>query len=250
MERKMLVADYFDNVKNIINKVYESQLENILKSADIITESIISNGCVYVFGAGHAGIITEELFYRAGGLMLINPIFAPSLVTTVKPITITSKVENLEGYGKIIIENSGITDKDVLIVHSVSGRNKAAIDVAQGALDIGSKLIVLTNLAFSKSVKSRHSNGKKLYEIGADVILDNCGVVGDAIIEINGLKQKVGPTSSISGCLIVNSIVVQVVENLIKKEVTPPVFMSANLDDGTEYNKELLSKYKDRIKYL
>jgi len=246
----MVVKDYYESVKKILDKIYQTQLNNIIKSADIITQSIANNGAVYVFGATHAGIISEELFFRAGGLMLVNPIFAPGLVTTVRPIAITSKIENLEGYGKIIIEGSGITNKDVLIVHSVSGRNSVAIEVAIEGKKIGAKLIILTSLTFSKSVKSRHSSGKRLFELDSDVVIDNCGIIGDAIVKINGLRQKTASTSTISGCFIVNSIMAQVVENLVKKNITPPVFISANIDGSTEQNQKLLEGYKDRVRYL
>ncbi|MBM3702720.1 MAG: SIS domain-containing protein [Actinobacteria bacterium] len=246
----MVVKDYYESVKKILDKIYQTQLNNIIKSADIITQSIANNGAVYVFGATHAGIISEELFFRAGGLMLVNPIFAPGLVTTVRPIAITSKIENLEGYGKIIIEGSGITNKDVLIVHSVSGRNSVAIEVAIEGKKIRAKLIILTSLTFSKSVKSRHSSGKRLFELDSDVVIDNCGIIGDAIVKINGLRQKTASTSTISGCFIVNSIMAQVVENLVKKNITPPVFISANIDGSTEQNQKLLEGYKDRVRYL
>jgi uncharacterized phosphosugar-binding protein len=246
----MVVKDYYESVKKILDKIYQTQLNNIIKSANIITESIINNGAVYVFGATHAGIISEELFFRAGGLMPVNPIFAPGLVTTVRPITNTSKIENLERYGKIIIEGSGITDKDVLIVHSVSGRNPVAIEVAIEGKKIGAKLIILTNLTFSKSVKSRHSSGERLFELDSDVVIDNCGIIGDAVVKINRLRQKTASTSTISGCFIVNSIMAQVVKNLVEKNITPPVFISANIDGGAEQNRKLLEEYKDRIRYL
>ncbi|MBA7492977.1 hypothetical protein ES702_03531 [subsurface metagenome] len=246
----MLAEDYFNSTNKILDKIYKTQLDNIIKSADIIAESIIGKGAVYIFGATHAGIITEELFFRAGGLIPVNPIFASGLTTLEHPISNTSKIERLEGYGKIIVEGSGITNKDVLIVHSVSGRNPVSIEVAMEGKKKGASLIVLTSLKFSKSVKSRHYSGKRLFEVGADVILDNCGVIGDAVAKVKGMKQKTGSTSTICGCYIMNAVMVQVIENLIKKGLTPPVFISANVDGGDEFNKKLLEEYKSRIKYL
>ncbi|MCL4415561.1 MAG: SIS domain-containing protein, partial [Actinobacteria bacterium] len=73
----MYIEKYFEFVIDNVKKIYETQTENIKKSADIITNCILNKGSVYVFGATHAGILSEELFYRAGGLMLINPIFPP-----------------------------------------------------------------------------------------------------------------------------------------------------------------------------
>jgi len=246
----MSVNRYYELIKKMIDEIYETQLENINKSANIITEAIMNDGSVFVFGATHAGMISEELFFRAGGLVPVNPIFAPGLVTNVRPASNTSKFEKLEGYGTIIIEGTEITDKDVLIVHSVSGRNPAPIEVAIGGKKVGARLIVLTNLKFSRGVKSRHSSGEKLYEIEPDVIIDNCGVPGDALVKVRGLEQRVASTSTITGCFIVNLIIIKVVENLIKKEIEPPVYVSANIDGSDTKNQEMINKYKNKIHYL
>jgi len=246
----MKFKEYYEFITGCLKKVMDTQQQNILKAADIITDSILGDGSLYVFGATHAGIITEELFYRAGGLMLVNPIFAPDLVTNVRPVSNTSKIENLSGYAGIIINGTDFSEKDALLVHSVSGRNIVSIEAAMECKKIGAKLIVLTNLSFSKKVKSRHPSGKRLFEINPDVTIDNCGIVGDATVEIKGIKQKVGSTSSVVGCFIANSIIIEVVQNLIDSNVTPPVFTSANLDNGNELNKKMIEKYKDRIKYL
>ena len=43
-----------------------------------------------------------------------------------------------------------------------------------------------------------HPSGKKLYEV-ADYTLDNCGVMGDAIVDLPGKEQSAGPTSTMQG---------------------------------------------------
>ena len=64
---------------------------------------------IYVFGARHAGIIAEEMFYRAGGLMPVAPIFGPGLSPQVEPITLGTDLERLAGYGRLLLDASGIT---------------------------------------------------------------------------------------------------------------------------------------------
>lgn len=138
---------------------------------------------------------------------------------------------------------------DVLIVHSVSGRNPVGIEIAKLAKEKGAKVIVLTNLTYSKTVSSRHPSSKKLYEF-ADIIIDNHGVVGDACVEIKGVKQKVAPTSSVIACVVMNSIVAALTQKLVDNGMeNPPIFYSANIDGGAELNKKLYEKYKDSIHY-
>lgn len=240
---------YFNHVKEILDKVYENEKDNIDKTAELFAEAIEKGSSIFVFGASHAGILAEELFYRTGGLALINPIFNSTIMLNTRPITLTSQMERLEGYGKNILESTAIKEKDVLLIHSVSGRNSVAIEMAIEAKKMGVKVIVLTNLNYSKEVSSRHPSGKMLYEVG-EVVIDNCGDFEDSSILIEGMEQKVAPTSTAVGSVIVNSIVIGVVEKLIERGITPPVFHSANVDGGDEFNKKIFEKYKDRIYYL
>ncbi len=239
---------YFDEIERLLKKVRE-QLPKIKEVAKVIADVIEGGGAVYVFGASHSGIMAEELFYRAGGLMLVNPIFAPGLMLNVRPVTLTSALEKLPGYGNVILRNSGITPKDILIVASVSGRNAVPVDVAMEAKKMDIKVIVLTSLAYTDSVTSRHPSGKKLVDLG-DYILDYCGVPGDAILDVEGIPQKIGPTSSVTGLVILNSLIVGVIGELIERGIVPPVFMSVNLDEGAELNEKLMERYRDRIRYL
>ncbi len=239
---------YLDKIDELLKGVRE-QLPKIREIAKVVADTIEDGGSLYIFGATHSGIMAEELFYRAGGLMLVNPIFAPGLVLSVKPVTLTSALEKLPGYGNIILQNSGITPSDILVVVSVSGRNAVPIDLAIEAKNMGIKIIVLTSLAYTNSVTSRHPSGKKLFEIG-DYVLDLGGIPGDAILEVDGIPQKVGPTSSIVGLTILNSLMVGVIGELSDRGITPPVFISVNLDEGAKLNQELMERYRDRIKYL
>lgn len=240
---------YKDIILELINKIFLSQKENMEKASSLIYETICNKNSVYIFGASHAGILSEELFYRAGGLALINPVFAPNLMLNIKPVTFTSDMEKLEGYGKILFKNSSMNKGDTLIIHSVSGRNPVSVEMAEEAVKNDVSVIVITNLKYSKFVSSRHTNGKKLFELG-NIVIDNCGDIGDASVKLEGLEQKVAPTSSIAGILILNSIIIDVVENMLEEEKDVPVFFSANLDKGYERNLEIFRKYSDQIHYM
>ena len=111
----------------------------------------------------------------------------------------------------------------------------------------GLDVVVMTSLDMSKSSKSRHASGKKLYELG-DYVLDNCGIPGDAAINASGLDYKVGPTSTMSGALLLNLLSMEIIENLIDMVVTPPTYVSQNANGGAEHNEALAMKYRHRIR--
>ena len=192
---------------------------------------------------------TEELVYRTGGLMLVNPIYPHGMNFSVRPLTATSGMERVLGLGNQLLAGSPAQEGDVLILTSTSGRNAVTIDMALEAEIRGIKTIGLTSLAYTQGVASRHPSGKKLADL-CHVVIDNCVPLGDAAVEIPGFAQKIGPLSSVTGCAIVNSIISEVVTELVHRGVDPPVFVSANLDNGDAWNARLLFENRDRIHYM
>lgn len=240
---------YISKIKELIDVIEQEEKENMEKATEIIVQAILNKKAIFSFGASHAGILTEELYYRAGGLVVINPIFARNLMLDTSPITMTSEMERLEGYGTNVANKTNISEGDVVIVHSVSGRNPVSIEMAIESKKKGAKVICITNLSYSKDVSSRHSSGKNLYQV-SDIVIDNHGEKGDACVEISGLNQKVSPTSTVAAVTIMNSIIAQATEDLISNGMDkPPIFYSANIDGGDELNKNIFEEYKDVIHY-
>lgn len=240
---------YFKTISRLIEDVIEAEKDHIELAIEMLTEAIDKKKNIFAFGASHASILTQELFYRAGGLVVINPVLEPSLMLDNTPVTATSKMERLDGYGDIIADKLPIQDGDVVICHSVSGRNPATIDFALKVKEMGARTIAITNVNYSKSVSSRHKSGKKLMDV-VDLVIDNHGEKGDACIKIENLDQKVSPTSTVIGSMIVNSIVAGTAEQLVKNDVLPPIFYSANVDGGDERNNQILEEYQDNIFYM
>lgn len=239
--------EYINRIKKLIDDISTKEEKNILNATSLFYETIKNEKSIYVFGASHASIVTQELFYRAGGLILINPIFAEGANLNVSPISHTSEMERLEGYGRLLARKVNFKKGDLLLLHSVSGRNPITIEVAMEAKEKGCKIIIITNLNYSKSTTSRHSSKKLLFELG-DIVIDNCGDIEDASIKIANIDQKVGPTSTISSCLIVNTIIVELIKKM-KEDKDIPIFYSANIDGGDEKNKIIFEKFKNNIHY-
>src|SRR5699024_11433267 len=112
--------------------------------------------------------------------------------------THTSKMEKLTGYGEALASKTPFAKGDILLLHSVSGRNPVIVELAMEAKKLGVQTISITNLSFSKEVESRHPSKKNLYQI-SDLVIDNHGDKGDSMCEITGLDQKVSPSSTVIG---------------------------------------------------
>lgn len=242
------MLQYFEKVSLLLKEVETKEKKNIKLAIDALYEANVNKNSIYIFGASHAGILAEEMYYRAGGMMNINAIFGQEVMLDRSPITFTSKMERLEGYGTNLASTVDFQANDILILHSVSGRNPVTLELAIEARKRGVKVISITNLEYSKTVTSRHSSRKRLFEL-SDIVIDNHGDVGDGSCEVPGMKQKVGPTSTVVGASILNSIIVEVSKLLVENGSKAPVFYSANIDGGDELNNELFNEFKQTIHY-
>ncbi|MEW5946328.1 MAG: SIS domain-containing protein [bacterium] len=238
---------YHKAVAEVLDRIARSQRARILKAAEIVTDAIARGGILHVFGSGHSHMIVEEMYSRAGGLVPVNPILEPNLMLHEGAVKSTA-MERLSGYAAVLLASARTQPHDSLIIVSNSGRNAVPIEMALEAKKHGLKPIAVTSVSHSKSVLARHPSGKRLFEI-CDVVIDNCGAVGDASTPVGGRGLTVGPTSTIASSFIVNCIAAQVAENLIARNLEPPVFISGNLDGSDFHNYDLINKYSSRIRF-
>lgn len=243
---KMIFGVFFNRVKDILDQVLGTQSESIKSSANIIADTIERDGIVYTFGTGHSHCVAEEVIYRAGGLAPFDAILEPSLTGTTDVVK-SEQLERIEGISKIILMHKRLTQKDCMIIISNSGRNAAPIEMAIECEKNGISTIAITSLEYSKNVSSRHSSGKKLCDV-ADIVIDNCGVLGDGTIQIGDLKAPMGSTSNIIGSCIMHAIIIEAAQLLYERGIEPPIFLSGNLDNCREVNEKLLERYWGRIR--
>jgi uncharacterized phosphosugar-binding protein len=241
--------DYLELAIQALQEVRRTQGQAIEQAAVRIAGAIEADHLVYIFGATHAGILAQELFYRAGGLVPVNPVLPPGLTTEIRPITLSSRLERLPGFGAQVLAETPIEAGDVVIVHSVSGRNAAAVEFAMGAHARGAFVIGVTSLQYSRAVQPRTGGTPRLFET-VDLVLDDLAPLGDALVELPGLPQRVGPISTVTGAAILNAVVARVAELLLQHTGDAPVFMSANLDQGDAHNQRWLEHYRGRLTYL
>ncbi len=240
---------FYQALLPVLTRAFEAQTEVLQRCAEKMADVIQNDHLVYVFGAGHASIIAEEMCYRAGGLVPMVPIFAPGLTVNTRPATLGTDMERISGYAPLLLKASKITKDDLLIVHSNSGRNTVAIEMAEEARKMGIFVIALTSKAHSNAVTSRHPKGYKLMDL-ADLVIDNCGVPGDAICEVEGVNARVASTSTVVGAALMNSLIVDTTTILARRGFKPPVFLSANIDNSSESNQYWMDHYGSRLLYL
>jgi uncharacterized phosphosugar-binding protein len=189
-----------------------------------------------LYGSGHSALIAQDAAGRAGGLV---PFLALEDVAH-------GDAERLEGLAQVIVARYDLRADGVIIVISNSGINPVPIEMALLCRKAGLTVIAITALAHSTSVASRHSSGRKLYEL-ADIVIDTHGIPGDAGLDLPGGTFKSGATSTVIGASIVQAITVQAAALLAERGIEPPVFISANLPQGDAHNKAIIKRYRSRL---
>ena len=76
---------------------------------------------------------------------------------------------------------------------------------------------------------------------------DNCGVLGDAVVDLPGKEQSAGPTSTLAGALLINLLQMEVLETLLNRGAITPLLRSQNTEGAMEANRELARSYKGRL---
>jgi len=228
-----MYMEYLDLVCTLLQNMKTTQGEAIREAAALVGDTILSGGLVYTFGSGHSQLLSQEVHARAGGLYPVMQIVDP----------LWGRAERLEGLGEIFLKGLPLKAGETIFVISNSGRNPEPIEVATLARQMGLHVIVVTSLTHSKSVTSRHSSGKKLYELG-DVVLDTGAPAGDACLNFKGLDVKAGAVSTVLGAALLNAVMVEAIQYILDKGGHPPVLMSANLDGNEEYNARVMASYE------
>ena len=236
MEEKLLKDDaYLSKIYTMLEQVEQGEQAGIEAAAQAAYESIRKGGLLHVFSTGHSHMIVEEMFYRSGGLVPVNPILVDELMVHKGAITST-RMERLHGKAEEVLSAAGLQKGDTIIISSNSGINAVPVEAALYAKRQGLTVVAVTSRKVSETLQSRCENGKHLYEV-ADIVIDNHAPRGDGFFTFSSL-------------FIAQRIVLKIENLYLAKGEMPPVLRSANLPGGDEYNSKVIAQYQARIKAL
>jgi uncharacterized phosphosugar-binding protein len=133
----------------------------------------------------------------------------------------------------------------MLFVFSNSGVNCLPVELALNAKKYGLYVVSVSALKYAK-IAPQSALGIRLDQ-AADLALDNGGLPGDALYQIENCAWRVGPSSTILGALIWNSLVVECSAALQARGLGNqrlPVFASLNMDGAAQHNAALLDEWR------
>lgn len=236
---------YIEAMNQVFDHVRTTQMGAINEAASKLADVIANGGLVHLYDSGH--LVDSELINRAGGLLVFRRFRYNFSVEN--PVNPSRKVEHVkseqeEGIGSLVLRQSNIGVNDAVIIGSVSGKTANIIDLALSVKKAGLPLIALTSLEYSSSNISDHSSGKRLFEI-ADIVIDNCAPKGDALLEVEGVHNKMAPASGLSAGYIMWMLNCTLVDELLARDITPTILASVNGAGGWDNYRAQLQRFDE-----
>ena len=188
-----LCDGYLVGVTELIQLIHDEEKEQIEAAARKLAKHVAQDRLVHIFGpGGHSNLASQELFFRAGGLMHINAILDEGTLLSNGALR-SMAIERTPGYGRVVIENQGLGPDDLLILVNAYGINSALIDAALTAREKGVFLVGVSSRRHADQTApdhpARHPSKKNLHDI-VDISIDTKVPIGDAIIEVPSLSEN------------------------------------------------------------
>jgi uncharacterized phosphosugar-binding protein len=233
---------WISHALQVLKDIEATQTEAIDSAAEIAANAIGGGGVVHTFGTGHSRIPVEEMFPRYGSYPGWHPIAELSMTFHTEIAGANGQrqamfIERVSGLAEAILSNFNLRPTDAMLIFSASGRNAVPVETAILAKKAGMSVIAVTSIAEARSVPATHESGTVLAD-HADVVIDLCTPLGDAVCDIPGWQNKVGPTSTIANVAIVNTLKVRTAERLAAQGIELPVLTGPQIV-GAEQSAEL-----------
>lgn len=240
---------FFDAAIGLLRRARDGQSEAVAKAGSAIADTVAAGGRLFAFGAGHSSLAAQDVVYRAGGFAVMNLLVVPGMVgVDVRPATLGSALERVEGLASTVLDTSPAAAGDVLVVVSLSGRNALPVEMASHAREKGLKVIGVTSVAYATRTTPRNRTGTFLKD-HCDIVLDNGIAVGDAELTADGIDAPFAPASTVVTSALMQAMMAAAAGELAGRGIEPPLLRSGNVDGGTLWNARVMSENSDRIFY-
>ncbi len=257
MNQQDLATEYLEKAAHIVQNIRKTQLGAIRDAAKLCTDSIARGGLVHLFGNGHSRIAVEEMWPRYGSFPGFHPIVELSMTNHTQVVGANGQrqamwIERQEGLGHVILRNFVFRAYDTMMIFSTSGNNGVVVDVALGAKERGLKVVSVVGLEYARALASEHSSGARLIDV-SDIVIDNCAVPGDAMVDIPGVDVPVGPGSTIGNAAVVNAMKCLIAADLAARG-QPPMVLAGAWKMGAEASAkrfdDAYDEHRERVKVV
>ncbi|GAA1640135.1 sugar isomerase domain-containing protein [Nonomuraea maheshkhaliensis] len=253
-----LMRTYAEQVARLIGRIETEEAGAVAAAATLIADHLARRAgdgerLIYVYGpGGHSNLAAQEVFFRAGGLVNVSAILDEGTLLSGGALR-SMAIERTPGYGRVVIEDNRLGAGDLLVLVNAYGINAALIDAALTARERGVTLIGVSSREHADRTApdhpARHPTGRNLHDL-VDLHIDTKVPVGDAVLEIEGVPERVGAISTFANAYALNVLMAAAVAELAGRGVVPEIWRSGNAPGGDERNALFQDRFRGRVRWL
>lgn len=238
-----MFKDKYLNAVHAVATHLDTHTEGIDAAANAIADALAAGGALYVAEVGHAN--QHDWVQRAGGLAAVRHFSFNVSLNDALPKVLQDRrrqdrdlqvdLENVRHAVKVSRLRAG----DVMLLGSVSGRNRTQVELALACREMGVTVVGFTSFDYAKQVVPIHPSGKRLLDV-VDFAIDLGTPYGDAAVKLDGYERELLPVSGVSALLAGWMIFERVMETLAARGTPATVFMSYNRAGGEKALQETI----------
>lgn len=215
-----------------------------------LAETLAKGGLVHLYGSGHSVLPVQEAFPRYGSYVGFNPLTDPRLmwhnVLGAGGVRELLWLERTEKYAEKFLDHQPLNPGDAIIIFGHSGRNASGIDTALYAKARGLFVVAITSRN-NLDKPATHSSGKRLAD-AADVVIDTCAPIEDAVVPVEGWSRPVSGSSTVLAMILVHELIARTAEKLAAQGIELPTFASPTIEGVTLHDTDVIyGKYREKM---
>lgn len=241
---------YISRLVKLAERAANENEEAFEKAAQALSTTLLNEGLVHLYGSGHSVLPVQETYPRYGSYVGFNPLTDPRVmwhnVLGAGGVRELLWLERTENYAEKFLDHQPLNPGDCIVIFGHSGRNASGIDAALYARKRGLTVIAITAKS-NLDKPATHSSGKRLAD-AADIVIDTCAPIEDAIVPIEGWSRPVAGSSTVLAMIMMHELIARTAEALGKKGVELPTFASPTIAGVTLHDTDqIYGVYRERM---
>jgi uncharacterized phosphosugar-binding protein len=241
---------YISRLLKLAEQAAEDNADAFEKAAGALAGSLADKGLVHLYGSGHSVLPTQETFPRYGSYVGFNPLTDPRVmwhnVLGAGGVRELLWLERTERYAEKFLDHQPLNPGDSIVIFGHSGRNASGIDTAIYAKKRGLTVVAITAKS-NLDKAATHSSGKRLAD-AADIVIDTCAPIEDAIVPVEGWSRPVAGSSTVLAMIMMHELVARVATKLSERGIELPTFASPTIAGVTLHDTDVIyGIYRERM---
>ncbi len=244
------MSHYISRLVKLAERAADENEEAFEKAAGALSETLSKQGLIHLYGSGHSVLPVQETYPRYGSYVGFNPLTDPRLmwhnILGAGGVRELLWLERTEGYAEKFLDHQPLNPGDSIVIFGHSGRNASGIDTALYARKRGMTVVAITAKA-NLDKPATHSSGQRLAD-AADIVIDTCSPIEDAIVPIDGWSRPVAGSSTVLAMMMMHELVARTAHKLGEMGVELPTFASPTIAGVTLHDTDqIYGAYRERM---